>query len=74
MLVIPDPDTAIMDPFTQYPTLSLICNIVDPITKENYTRDPRNIAQKAESYLKSTGHRATRPTSVRKPSSSSLTT
>jgi glutamine synthetase len=37
------------------PTLSLICNIVDPITKERYTRDPRNIAQKAEAYLKSTG-------------------
>ena len=55
MLVIPDAVTAVMDPFTQTPTLSLICNIVDPITKEKYTRDPRNIAQKAESYLKSTG-------------------
>jgi glutamine synthetase len=37
------------------PTISFICNIVDPITKEKYTRDPRNIAQKAEAYLKSTG-------------------
>ena len=37
------------------PTLSLICNIVDPITKEEYSRDPRNIARKAEAYLKSTG-------------------
>jgi glutamine synthetase len=55
MLVIPDPSTAIMDPFTQFPTLSLICNIVDPITKEFYSRDPRYIAQKAEAYLKSTG-------------------
>ncbi len=55
MLVIPDAATAVMDPFTQAPTLSLICNIVDPITKEKYTRDPRNIAQKAEAYLKSTG-------------------
>jgi glutamine synthetase len=55
MLVIPDATTAVMDPFTQTPTLSLICNIVDPITKEKYTRDPRNIAQKAEAYLKSTG-------------------
>jgi glutamine synthetase len=55
MLVIPDAVTAVMDPFTQVPTLSLICNIVDPITKEKYTRDPRNIAQKAEAYLKSTG-------------------
>jgi glutamine synthetase len=55
MLVIPDATTAVMDPFTESPTLSLICNIVDPITKEKYTRDPRNIAQKAEAYLKSTG-------------------
>lgn len=55
MLVIPDAATAVMDPFTETPTLSLICNIVDPITKEAYSRDPRNIAQKAEAYLKSTG-------------------
>jgi len=55
MLVIPDPATCVMDPFMNIPTLSLIGNIVDPITKESYTRDPRNIAQKAEAYLKSTG-------------------
>jgi glutamine synthetase len=55
MLVIPDPTTAVMDPFMQHPTLSLIGNIVDPITKEEYTRDPRNIARKAEAFLKSTG-------------------
>lgn len=55
MLVMPDPTTAVMDPFMESPTLSLICNIVDPITKEDYTRDPRNIAKKAEAYLKSTG-------------------
>ncbi|WP_448381801.1 type I glutamate--ammonia ligase [Desulfosoma sp.] len=55
MLVIPDPDTAVMDPFFQVPTLTLICNIVDPVTKERYTRDPRYIAHKAESYLKFTG-------------------
>ncbi len=55
MLVIPDSTTAIMDPFMAHPTVSLLCNIVDPITKEKYTRDPRNIAQKAEAYLKSTG-------------------
>ncbi len=54
MLVIPDPATAIMDPFTQHPTLSLICNVIDPITREHYSRDPRYIAQKAEQYLKST--------------------
>ena len=55
MLVIPDPATAVMDPFTKEATMSLICNIVDPITKQKYSRDPRHIAQKAEAYLKSTG-------------------
>src|SRR5512145_2620531 len=55
MLVIPDASTAVLDPFTEAPTLSLICNIVDPITKEKYSRDPRNIAQKAEAYLRFTG-------------------
>jgi len=44
-----------MDPFTAIPTLSLICNIIDPITKENYSRDPRNVARKAEAYLKASG-------------------
>ena len=55
MLVVPDANTAQMDPFYEAPTLVLICDIVDPVTREPYTRDPRNIAQKAESYLKSTG-------------------
>src|SRR5512138_129148 len=55
MLVIPDATTAVMDPFLAVPTLSLICSIVDPITKEDYSRDPRNIARKAEAYLQSTG-------------------
>jgi glutamine synthetase len=54
MLVIPDPSTAMLDPFCSNPTLSLICDIVDPITRENYTRDPRWIAKKAENYLKQT--------------------
>ncbi|MCH8044378.1 MAG: type I glutamate--ammonia ligase [Planctomycetes bacterium] len=55
MLVMPQPDTAVIDPFTELPTLSMICNIQDPITREDYTRDPRNIARKASAYLKSTG-------------------
>jgi glutamine synthetase len=55
MLVVPDSATATIDPFMALPTLSLICNIVDPITKESYSRDPRNIARKADAYLKSTG-------------------
>ncbi len=55
MLVVPDSSTAVIDPFPETTTLSLICNIVDPITREPYSRDPRNIAQKAEAHLKSTG-------------------
>jgi len=55
MLVKPVPETAFVDPFFADRTLVLICNICDPITGEDYTRDPRNIARKAEAYLKSTG-------------------
>ncbi|MBE9527759.1 MAG: type I glutamate--ammonia ligase [Proteobacteria bacterium] len=55
MLVIPDPSTAMMDPFPAVPTLSLICDVVDPITRESYDKDPRAVAKKAEAYLKSTG-------------------
>ncbi len=55
MLVIPDPETAIMDPFYKEPSLVLIGNIFDPVTREAYSRDPRNIAQKATAYLKQTG-------------------
>jgi glutamine synthetase len=55
MLVIPDADTAQIDPFYATPTLVLICDIADPVTREAYTRDPRNIARKADAYLKSTG-------------------
>jgi glutamine synthetase len=55
MLVVPDPATAVMDPFMAHPTVSLICNILDPVTKERYSRDPRNIAQKAAAYLNYTG-------------------
>ena len=55
MLVIPDAHTARLDPFTSIPTLAIICDIVDPITREPYSRDPRNIAKKARAYLQSTG-------------------
>ncbi|MDE0427645.1 MAG: type I glutamate--ammonia ligase [Candidatus Poribacteria bacterium] len=55
MLLFPDPSTAIIDPVCKVPTLSITCNIKDPITLENYTRDVRHIAQKAEAYLESTG-------------------
>ena len=55
MLLIPDPNTAVRDPATSVPTLSMVCDVADPITKQPYTRDPRHIARKAERYLKSTG-------------------
>ena len=55
MLVIPDAATAKMDPFYEAPTLVLICDIADPVTREPYTRDPRNIVKKADAYLKSSG-------------------
>jgi glutamine synthetase len=55
MLLIADPTTAYVDPVLEIPTMSMICNVFDPVTRERYSRDPRNIAQKAEKYLKSTG-------------------
>ena len=55
MLVKPVPETAFLDPFLAAKTLIMICNICDPVTGEDYTRDPRNIARKAENYLKSLG-------------------
>jgi glutamine synthetase len=55
MLLFPDPTTATIDPFTEHPTLVLICDVKDPITGANYTRDPRFVAKKAEEYVKKTG-------------------
>ncbi|MED5285077.1 MAG: type I glutamate--ammonia ligase, partial [Planctomycetota bacterium] len=55
MLIVPQPDTAFVDPFSELPTLVLICNIFDPLTREEYSRDPRSVARKAANYLKSTG-------------------
>ena len=55
MILLPDPDTAMMDPFTEHPTISFVCNVLDAITREPYSRDPRYVAQKAEKYLKSSG-------------------
>ncbi len=55
MLLIPDPETVFMDPFTEVPTLNMICNVKDPVTGESYSRDPRYIAQKAEKHLEATG-------------------
>jgi glutamine synthetase len=55
MLLIPDPKSAFIDPFIDEPTISLVCDVVDPITKEPYNRDPRQIAKKAVEYLKASG-------------------
>src|SRR3954447_26424608 len=55
MLLIPDPNTAVLDPFRQHVTLNINCFVRDPLTGESYSRDPRYIVQKAEAYLRSTG-------------------
>jgi len=55
MLLLPDPSSAFVDPCLQVPTLSLTCDIIDPITRESYSRDPRYVAHKAEAYLVKSG-------------------
>jgi glutamine synthetase len=55
MLIVPVPDTAFVDPFTAVPTLAMIGMVQDPITREDYSRDPRNVARKATQYLLGTG-------------------
>jgi len=55
MILMPDPDTTMLDPFTQHKTLNINCFVRDPVTGEAYSRDPRYVAKKAEDYLASTG-------------------
>ncbi len=55
MIVVPQPETPFLDPFRNETTLVMICNIQDPLTKEDYSRDPRNVARKAVNYMKQTG-------------------
>ena len=55
MMLMPDPSTATMDPFFAAPTLSIVCDVLEPTTGQPYERDPRGIAKKAEAYLQSTG-------------------
>ena len=55
MLIVPDPNTAVIDPVYNIKTLSLLCNIRDPLTGADYSRDPRHVSQKAEAYLASSG-------------------
>jgi glutamine synthetase len=55
MILVPDPNTAVIDPFTRHKTLNVNCFVLDPVTGESYSRDPRYVARKAEDYLVSTG-------------------
>jgi glutamine synthetase len=55
MILMPDPDSAVLDPFMEEPTLILRCDIIEPTTMQGYERDPRTIAKRAEAYMKSTG-------------------
>ncbi|RIL06578.1 MAG: type I glutamate--ammonia ligase [Proteobacteria bacterium] len=55
MLMIPDPSTAFIDPFLSHPTLVLICDVVDPLSRQPYPRDPRHVAQRAELFVKQSG-------------------
>jgi len=55
MILMPDPSSAVLDPFTEEPTLNLRCDVVEPATLHGYERDPRSVAHRAEKYLKSTG-------------------
>ncbi|PKM16751.1 MAG: type I glutamate--ammonia ligase [Gammaproteobacteria bacterium HGW-Gammaproteobacteria-2] len=55
MVLMPDPATAFLDPFTADPTLVMVCDILDPATMQSYSRDPRGVARRAEAYLKASG-------------------
>ena len=55
MVLMPDATTALIDPFHEHKTMSIVCNVIDPITREPYSRDPRYVAQKAQSHLVETG-------------------
>jgi glutamine synthetase len=55
MILMPDPDTAVLDPFRQDPTINIRCDVVEPSTMQGYERCPRSLAKRAEAYLKSTG-------------------
>ena len=55
MILMPDPASAVIDPFFEHTTLNLVCDVVEPSTMQGYERDPRSLAKRAEAYLKSTG-------------------
>jgi glutamine synthetase len=55
MMAVPDPDTSCLDPFFARPTVSIIANVVDPVTRQDFSRDPRYVARKAEAHLRESG-------------------
>ena len=55
MMAVPEPQTARLDPFFAKPTVSIIANVIDPVTRQDFTRDPRHVARKAEAFLRDTG-------------------
>ena len=71
MLLMPDPSSAILDPATEAPTLSLVCEIADPVTRKPYAKDPRGVARRAESIYLPVGSRTPRISALSASSSSS---
>src|SRR6201991_5020831 len=55
MILMPDPGTAVLDPFFEEPTVDIRCDVIEPATMQGYERDPRSLAKRGEAYLKSTG-------------------
>ncbi|MGC8697318.1 MAG: glutamate--ammonia ligase [Halothiobacillus sp.] len=55
MILMPDPSTAVMDPFSEEPTMILVCDVIEPDTMQGYTRDPRSVAKRAEAYIQASG-------------------
>ncbi len=73
MILMPDDSTAVLDPFTEEPTLILVCDIIEPSTMQGYERDPRNIAKPRRGVPESNRHRRHRVRRARSRSSSSST-
>ncbi len=73
MILMPDPETAVMDPFAAKPSLILFCDIIEPSTGQGYARDPRSTAKKVRGLSEGDRHRRHHRASARKPSSSSST-
>ncbi|HQS03757.1 MAG: type I glutamate--ammonia ligase [Halothiobacillus sp. 24-54-40] len=55
MILMPDPSTAVMDPFSEEPTMILVCDVIEPDTMQGYTRDPRSVAKRAEAFIQASG-------------------